>query len=358
MWTQGGRYLGTLGTVLPWSKLTPFERAGEDNRLYRLPPDIKKVASSTTLKVISGIQHNAGYKRRKGAEDHDDDRDVEDTATTDLKSLFDKPLKEPILGKHFCLPGRSAIEQTVELDTKQLYVPIYTHLRVYPSEIIESLPAPPIIEQVKSENYLKHYLPVQGKVDLTSSAINIREPQRLERRVRAGGADSTSAENKLSYILGAQDKIDFDMTLKKAFDPQWPISGPSTSRAASVTGLGGKDRSENKERFTDQSMKMSPIKPRERQQFKSVDASRSIDAADTADKDRLRAEKNQRLYDLSMKMTPIRARPWQRPKPGGVKPKTAAGSNTAYTTTSSSRSFDEPTTKYKFNMPTRNTKKS
>lgn len=347
MWTQGGRYLGTLGTVLPWSKLTPFERAGENNRLYRLPPDIKKVASSTTLKVISGIQHNPGYKRRKGTEDHDDDRDVEDTATTDLKSLFDKPLKDPILGKHFCLPGRSAIEQTVELDTKQLYIPIYTHLRVYPSEIIESLPTPPIIEQVKSENYLKHYLPVQGKVDLTSSAINIREPQRLERRIRAGG-DSTSAENKPSYILPTQDKIDFDMTLTKAFDPQWPISGPSTSRAASVTGFGGKDRSESKQRFIDQSMKMSS---------KSVvGASKSVAAADTTEKDRLRAEKNKRLYDLSMKITPIRERPWQRPKTGGVKPRTAAGFNAD--TNSSSRSYDEPTTKYKFNKPTRNTKKS
>lgn len=355
MWTQGGRYLGTLGTVLPWSKLTPFERAGEDNRLYRLPPDIKKVASSTTLKVISGVQHSAGYKRRKGAEDRDDDRDVEDTATTDLKSLFDKPLKEPILGKHFCLPGRSAIEQNVELDTTQLYIPVYTHLRVYPSEIIENLPTPPIIEQVRSENYLKHYLPVQGKVDLTSSAINIREPQRLEQRIRAGGGGA-SVENKLSPYLPIQDKIDFDKTLNSAFDPQWPLSGPSTSGAAAAAAAavaaaaaaGDQYRSPNKQRISDLSQKTSLINLHERQEFASG-------AAPTAE-EQLRAEKNQRLYELSMKMTPVRERPWQRPKPGGAKSSASASSNTV--STSSSRCFEKPKTKYKFNMPTKNTKKS
>ncbi|KAH8409406.1 hypothetical protein KR222_002579, partial [Zaprionus bogoriensis] len=178
LWTQGGRYLGTLGTVLPWSKLTPFERAGEDERAYRLPPDIKKVASSTTLKVISGVQFATLPKRIKTTEEREDDREVEDTTASDLKNMFDKPLKEPILGKHFKLPGRSAIEEHIDLDTTQLYIPVYTHLRVYPSEMMENLPTPPVIGQVKAENYLMHYLPVQGKVDLNSSAINIREPTR------------------------------------------------------------------------------------------------------------------------------------------------------------------------------------
>ncbi|KAH8263299.1 hypothetical protein KR044_006922, partial [Drosophila immigrans] len=176
LWTQGGRYLGTLGTVLPWSKLTPFERAGEDNRMYRLPPDIKKVASSTTIKVISGIQYHAHAKRTRVIEKRDEEREVEDTTTTDLKSMFDKPLKEPILGKHFALPGRSAIEQRIELDTTQLYIPVYTHLRVHPSAMLDNQPTPPIIGQVKAENYLKHYMPVEGKVDPNTSAINIREP--------------------------------------------------------------------------------------------------------------------------------------------------------------------------------------
>ncbi|KAH8392209.1 hypothetical protein KR215_003058, partial [Drosophila sulfurigaster] len=176
LWTQGGRYLGTLGTVLPWSKLSPFERAGEDNRAYRLPPDIKKVASSTTLKVITGVQYHTPVKRARVSEKREDDREMEESTANDLKSMFDKPLREPILGNHFTLPGRSAIEQRIELDTTQLYIPVYTHLRVHPSTMMDNLPTPPIIGQVKAENYLNHYMPVEGKVDPNTSAINIREP--------------------------------------------------------------------------------------------------------------------------------------------------------------------------------------
>lgn len=198
--------MGTLGTVLPWSKLSPFERAGEENRAYRLPPDIKKVASSTTLKVISGVQYSFQGKRTKPTEEREDEGEVEETGT-EMKNVFDRPLREPILGKHFELPGRSAIEQRIELDTTQLYVPIYSHLRVHPSDVMENLPAPPIIGQVKGENYLDHYMPVVGKVDPNSSAINIREPHKVVRS-KAGGqlgqarASSTWGKPKTNSVLG------------------------------------------------------------------------------------------------------------------------------------------------------------
>jgi len=141
-------------------------------------------------------------KRAKGHEEREEDREVEDTTTNDLKTMFDKPLKEPILGKHFALPGRSAIEQRIELDTTQLYIPVYTHLRVYPSEMMESLPTPPIIGQVRAENYLNHYMPVEGKVDPNTSAINIREPQ-PQTRAKAGGSTQVkptkAAKSKVAY---------------------------------------------------------------------------------------------------------------------------------------------------------------
>ncbi|ALC39414.1 CG41020, partial [Drosophila busckii] len=188
LWTLGGRYLGTLGTVLPWTKLSPFERAGDEERAYRLPPDIKKVASSTTLKVISGVQAERVVKRAKPTEEREEEREVEADAGAEMKNMFDRPLREPILGKHFQLPGRSAVEQRIELDTTQLYIPVYTHLKVYPSDLQETLPMPPIIGQVKNENYLEHYLPVQGKIDPKASAVNIREPPKRSR----GGKDKSS----------------------------------------------------------------------------------------------------------------------------------------------------------------------
>lgn len=292
LWTQGGRYLGTLGTVLPWSKLSPFERAGEDTRQYRLPPDIKKVASSTTLKVVSGIQHSMTVKR-KVAEDRDDDRDIEDTASTDLKSMFDKPLKDPILGKHFCLPGRTAVEQHIQLDTSQLFIPVYTHLRVYPSEIMESVPTPPVIGQVRAENYLNHYLPVQGKVDLQSSAINIREPQRMEHRPAGGGTDYS-----LSPFLAAQDKLDFALSTLNLREP----GGASTSAAATATG----------QRRLDLSMKMSPVIRRDP--------------------------------------------PGQLTKPG-EKASTSAAAGEALITASSYRNLSKAKCKYTFKLPKKNTTK-
>ncbi|XP_017152442.1 WD repeat-containing protein on Y chromosome [Drosophila miranda] len=179
LWTQGGRYLGTLGTVLPWSKLSPFERAGGENQVYRLPPDIKKVASSTTLKVISGVQMDRPAKRAevKAPEDRD-----EETAQTedayDLKKIFDKPLKEPILGKHFTLPGKSVMDQRIDVDTTQSYIAVYTHLKVHHTEMLERLPTPAVISRVAGENYMDHYVPVEGKVDLSGSALNIKQPTR------------------------------------------------------------------------------------------------------------------------------------------------------------------------------------
>nr|CAD7572926.1 unnamed protein product [Timema californicum] len=48
LWTLGGRYVGTLGTFQPWINL---QNDMEPQGPFRIPPDIKRVASSTTLKV-------------------------------------------------------------------------------------------------------------------------------------------------------------------------------------------------------------------------------------------------------------------------------------------------------------------
>lgn len=53
LWTFGGRYISTFGTFKPWSPILPMIPTYQYFKDYRLPPDIKKVASSTTLKVIN-----------------------------------------------------------------------------------------------------------------------------------------------------------------------------------------------------------------------------------------------------------------------------------------------------------------
>lgn len=50
MWTVGGRYLGTLGTFKKWIPIKIGIPPGK-NHDYKLPTDIKRMASSTTFKV-------------------------------------------------------------------------------------------------------------------------------------------------------------------------------------------------------------------------------------------------------------------------------------------------------------------
>ena len=53
LWTFGGRYISTFGTFKPWSTILPTIPTYQYFKDYRYPPDIKRVASSTTLKVIN-----------------------------------------------------------------------------------------------------------------------------------------------------------------------------------------------------------------------------------------------------------------------------------------------------------------
>ncbi|XP_067624274.1 WD repeat-containing protein on Y chromosome [Eurosta solidaginis] len=159
LWSLGGRYLGTLGTPLPWIKLSPFETVEEDNR-YRMPPDIKKVASSTTMKVISGVQEDKlpkGYESKSG--------ELEETVEVEASArMYGKPLKEPILGKHFELPGKSALEQRIELDTTLSYIPVFTHLKIHEAQDIERPATPPAIRRIANEDYMEFYDPKKKSV--------------------------------------------------------------------------------------------------------------------------------------------------------------------------------------------------
>lgn len=73
---------------------------------------------------------------------------------------YGKPLREPILGKHFQLPGRGALEQTIELDVASSYTPVYSHLKVHDAANLERPPTPPVIRRVAKESYMDFYEPI------------------------------------------------------------------------------------------------------------------------------------------------------------------------------------------------------
>ncbi|KAH8353503.1 hypothetical protein KR084_011410 [Drosophila pseudotakahashii] len=69
-----------------------------------------------------------------------------------LKKLLGRSLKEPILGKHFSLPGRTGQPEPIELDTSQSYIAVYTHLKVHATGMPDRLPTPEAIGRVHAEN--------------------------------------------------------------------------------------------------------------------------------------------------------------------------------------------------------------
>ncbi|XP_016964640.1 WD repeat-containing protein on Y chromosome [Drosophila biarmipes] len=69
-----------------------------------------------------------------------------------LRKLLARSLKDPILGKHFSLPGRTGLSQPIELDTSQNYIAVYTHLKVHATEMPDRLPTPEAIGRVQAEN--------------------------------------------------------------------------------------------------------------------------------------------------------------------------------------------------------------
>lgn len=77
--------------------------------------------------------------------------------------LYGKSLREPILGKHFGLPGRCAVEQRIDVDITASYIPVFTHLKIYEASNLEKPPTPPAIRRVARESYMEFYRPT--KVD-------------------------------------------------------------------------------------------------------------------------------------------------------------------------------------------------
>lgn len=115
LWTVSGRYIGTLGSPVPWRQLSSVQPPSE-NYKFRIPPDIRRVISSTTLKVLQGGRVEQIRKVKV-------DSKKKETVTDENKTfVYGEPLKEPILGKHFKLPTRNPPQMNPVLDTSLPYV--------------------------------------------------------------------------------------------------------------------------------------------------------------------------------------------------------------------------------------------
>ncbi|XP_050294962.1 WD repeat-containing protein on Y chromosome-like [Anthonomus grandis grandis] len=122
MWTLAGRYLQTIGTFKPWKPI-PQDGNLPDDFEYTIPPDIKRVGSSTTLRVLSGgsFPKRLTFKQlQKQAE--------KDLVHVDHSKIYGARLSDPILGHNYNVFERLSTPKEVKFDTSFPYIPVYQHL--------------------------------------------------------------------------------------------------------------------------------------------------------------------------------------------------------------------------------------
>ncbi|XP_076266144.1 WD repeat-containing protein on Y chromosome-like [Rhynchophorus ferrugineus] len=122
MWTIGGRYLQTIGTFKPWKNIVP-ENTISDDFDFSIPPDIKRIASSTTLRVLCG----GSFPKRLTIKQLQKQAQ-KDLIHIDHSKIYGARLKEPILGEHYDIPVRTTKPKDIKFDTTFPYIPVYQHL--------------------------------------------------------------------------------------------------------------------------------------------------------------------------------------------------------------------------------------
>ncbi|PZC77345.1 hypothetical protein B5X24_HaOG203504 [Helicoverpa armigera] len=129
LWRLSGEYLQTLGSFLPWTL-----------EVTRFPPDVQKVASSTTFKVWRG-----GYVSRyvPGQKEVDKLRDITDH---ELKhKTYGASPAEPLLGQYYALPARPERQDPITLDDSLPTIPLYSHLRMASLQPVRRPPSPELV---------------------------------------------------------------------------------------------------------------------------------------------------------------------------------------------------------------------
>ncbi|KAG7203778.1 hypothetical protein KM043_013799 [Ampulex compressa] len=128
LWTFGQRYISTLGTFKKWTPILSTLPVQKYFRNYRLPPDIKRFGSFTTMKVLHG-----GLVRQSQDENIENAVILRDDPKYKYQQLYNHDSK---------LKGITYLKDTPILDNTFAHIPIYAHLITHPLEpaLVPSLP--------------------------------------------------------------------------------------------------------------------------------------------------------------------------------------------------------------------------
>ncbi|EFA09801.1 WD repeat-containing protein on Y chromosome [Tribolium castaneum] len=128
MWTLSGRYLQTLGTFKKWKTVPQGHEARPEEFQFTTPPDIERVGSSTTLRVLRG-----GATLRKMTFKQLQAKEVKELTHVDHSKIYGNRLEEPILGHYYKPSVRTTQFHEIKFDTSFPYIPVYQHLIMPPS---------------------------------------------------------------------------------------------------------------------------------------------------------------------------------------------------------------------------------
>ena len=122
-----GQYVGTLGSPVKWESITPNETIPPDFA-HRLPPDLKREISFTTLKVLTGGKNQSVLTSKLSERRLLDKMLVKQVVNEIGEPSCDRPyarlLQKPLMRKHLPLQEKS-FEKPV-LDTSLPIVSYFT----------------------------------------------------------------------------------------------------------------------------------------------------------------------------------------------------------------------------------------
>lgn len=149
IWTLAGRYIGTLGSPLTWLPLKSNEPPS-DIYPYRIPTDMKRMASSTTLKIFTGgctedpLSRLIALAKRKR-----DTENAELNKISEEHTVFGESIDDSKIDKHIHLPPREDVTTEQRFDENLSYrVPIYCHLNYYKGDIVETPKTPELLKKM------------------------------------------------------------------------------------------------------------------------------------------------------------------------------------------------------------------
>ncbi|XP_032671627.1 WD repeat-containing protein on Y chromosome-like [Odontomachus brunneus] len=134
LWSYDGRYISTLGTFRDWNTILPTVPVNKYFEDYKLPPDIKGNASSTTMKVLCG-----GMRQIQVETETEDIEVLREILEEERQLLYGKALDPLILEVYYESQARGkTYREYLKLDNTLPYIPVYTHLSTYPLTSMEA----------------------------------------------------------------------------------------------------------------------------------------------------------------------------------------------------------------------------